>query len=111
MITTKYNFKLWLKRKYPDVIANPVYGVPAYLLSKALSTEDMYLYNVQQLPSGQYIVFSMHNFSNHSVNEKVTSRRTTCNSSTYRTCSSYNLFIIRTMVTTKQHCSSKQDIL
>lgn len=57
MITTKYNFKLWLKRKYPDVIANPVYGVPAYLLSKALSAEDMYLYNVQQLPSGQYIVF------------------------------------------------------
>lgn len=57
MITTKYNFKLWLHKKYPDIIATPIYGVPAYMLSKALSAEDMYMYNIQQLPSGQYIVF------------------------------------------------------
>ena len=57
MITTKYNFKLWLRRKYPDITATPIYGVPAYTLSKALSAEDMYTYNIQQLPSGQYIVF------------------------------------------------------
>lgn len=57
MITTKYNFKMWLHKKYPDIISTPVYGIPAYILSKPMSDEDNFLYNVQQLPSGQYVVF------------------------------------------------------
>lgn len=57
MITTKYNFKLWLRRKYPDITAIPVYGIPAYILSKDLDPMDNYIYNVQQLADGRYIVF------------------------------------------------------
>lgn len=56
MITTKYNFKQWLRRTYPDVTATPIYGVPAYILSKPLSDEDNFLYNVQQLKDGRYVV-------------------------------------------------------
>lgn len=57
MITSKYNFRQWLAKAYPDVIAKPVYGLPAYILSKALEPVHMYEYNIQQLPNGTYIVF------------------------------------------------------
>lgn len=57
MITTKYNFKLWLHRKYPDITATPIYGMPAYILSKPLNPADNFLYNVQQLPDGRHVVF------------------------------------------------------
>lgn len=57
MVTTKYNFKLWLHRKYPDITAIPVYGIPAYILSKDLDPMDSHIYNVQQLADGRYIVF------------------------------------------------------
>ena len=57
MITTKYNFKLWLHRKYPDITATPIYGMPAYILSKPLNPADNFAYNVQQLPDGRYVVF------------------------------------------------------
>lgn len=57
MITTKYNFKLWLHRKYPDVVAIPIYGVPAYILSKDLDPMDSHIYNIQQLTDGRYVVF------------------------------------------------------
>ena len=57
MITTAYNFKQWFKRHYPDIRINPVYGLEAYTFDKPLLPEHMYEYNVQQLPSGQYIVF------------------------------------------------------
>ena len=57
MITTKYNFKLWLHRKYPDITATPIYGMPAYILSKPLNPADNFMYNVQQLPDGRYVVF------------------------------------------------------
>lgn len=57
MITTKYNFKLWLHRKYPNITATPIYGMPAYILSKPLNPADNFLYNVQQLPDGRHVVF------------------------------------------------------
>lgn len=57
MIRTYHNFKQWVKRHYPGIVINPVYGTGAYTLDKPLSDVDMYLYNVQQLPSGLYIVF------------------------------------------------------
>lgn len=57
MITTKYNFKLWLHRKYPDITATPIYGMPAYILSKPLNPADNFAYNVQQLPDGRHVVF------------------------------------------------------
>lgn len=57
MIRTKYNFKLWLRKTYPDIEATPIYGLPAYLLNKAMDPLHMYEYNVQQLPNGKYIVF------------------------------------------------------
>lgn len=57
MITTKYNFKLWLHRKYPDITATPIYGMPAYILSKPLNPADNFLYNVQQLPDSRHVVF------------------------------------------------------
>lgn len=55
MVTTKYNFKAYIKRTYPDISTIPVYGAPAYILTKALSPEDMYMYNVQQLQDGRYL--------------------------------------------------------
>lgn len=57
MIKTKYNFKQWLCRTYPDVIATPIYGLPAYILSKPLKPLHMHEYMIQQLANGQYIVF------------------------------------------------------
>lgn len=57
MITTTYNFKQWFKRHYPDITISPVYGLEAYTISAPMSPEHMFEYNVQQLPSGLYIVF------------------------------------------------------
>lgn len=57
MITTKYNFKQRMSKKYPNIIFTPVYGTSAYLFSKELDPVDMYEYNVQQLTNGQYICF------------------------------------------------------
>lgn len=57
MITTKYNFKQRMSKKYPQIIFTPVYGTSAYLFNKELDAVDMYEYNVQQLSNGQYICF------------------------------------------------------
>ena len=57
MITTKYNFKQRMSKKYPNIIFTPVYGTSAYLFNKELDAVDMYEYNVQQLANGQYICF------------------------------------------------------
>ena len=57
MITTKYNFKQWLHKAYPDIIATPIYGFSGYVLSKPLSDIDNFKYNVQQLANGRYVVF------------------------------------------------------
>lgn len=57
MITTKYNFKLWLHKKYPHITATPIYGLPAYILSKPMDAQDNFIYNTQQLPDGRHIVF------------------------------------------------------
>lgn len=57
MITTKYNFKQRMSKKYPQIIFTPVYGTSAYLFNKELDPVDMYEYNVQQLANGQYICF------------------------------------------------------
>lgn len=57
MITTKYNFKQHMRKKYPAIVFTPVYGTSAYLFNKELDAVDMYEYNVQQLANGQYICF------------------------------------------------------
>lgn len=57
MITTKYNFKQHMSKKYPNIIFIPVYGTSAYLFDKELDPVDMYEYNVTQLTNGQYICF------------------------------------------------------
>lgn len=57
MITTKYNFKLWIHKKYPHITATPIYGLPAYILSQTMSAQDNFVYNTQQLPDGRYVVF------------------------------------------------------
>lgn len=57
MIRTYHNFKQWVKQHYPDVDIRPVYGTGAYTIDKALNPEHMYEYNVQQLPSGLYIIW------------------------------------------------------
>lgn len=57
MIRTYHNFKQWVRRTYPDIDIRPVYGTGAYTMDKAMSPEHMYEYNVQQLPSGHYIVW------------------------------------------------------
>ena len=57
MITTKYNFKQHMRKKYPSIIFTPVYGTSAYLFNKELDPIDMYEYNVTQLTNGQYICF------------------------------------------------------
>jgi hypothetical protein len=57
VITTKYNFKQWFRKKYPDIILIPIYGTAAYIFDKELDPIDMYEYNVQQLANGQYVVF------------------------------------------------------
>lgn len=57
MITTKYNFKQRMSKKYPNIVFTPVYGTSAYLFNKELNPVDMYEYNVTQLANGQYICF------------------------------------------------------
>lgn len=57
MITTKNNFKGYLRRRYPKIIAIPIYGLPVYILDQPLSPEDMYLYNIQPLTNGKYAAF------------------------------------------------------
>lgn len=57
MITTKNNFKGYLRKHYPDITAYPIYGQPVYILDKALSDIDNYNYNIQQLPNGKYVAF------------------------------------------------------
>lgn len=57
MITTKYNFKQRMSKKYPNIVFTPVYGTSAYLFNKELNPVDMYEYNVTQLSNGQYICF------------------------------------------------------
>ena len=57
MITTKNNFKGYLRKHYPDITAYPIYGQPIYILDKELSDIDNYNYNVQQLPNGKYVAF------------------------------------------------------
>lgn len=57
MVTTKYNFKQWLRRNYPEVKATPVYGLPAYTLDKPLKPIHMFEYNIQTLTNGQHVVF------------------------------------------------------
>lgn len=57
MITTKYNWKQWLHKTYPDVTAVPIYGLNAYILSKPLEPVHMFEYNIQTLKNGQYVVF------------------------------------------------------
>lgn len=57
MITTKNNFKGYLRKHYPDITAYPVYGQPIYILDKGLSDIDNYTYNIQQLPNGKYVAF------------------------------------------------------
>ena len=49
MITTKYNFKQRMSKKYPNIVFTPVYGTSAYLFNKELNPVDMYEYNVTQL--------------------------------------------------------------
>ena len=46
MITTKYNFKQRMSKKYPNIVFMPVYGTSAYLFNKELSPVGMYEYNV-----------------------------------------------------------------
>lgn len=57
MITSKNNFKGYLRKHYPDVASYPVYGQPIYILDKPLSDIDNYNYNIQQLPNGKYVAF------------------------------------------------------
>lgn len=57
MITTKNNFKGYLRRKYPNIVATPVYGLPLYILDKPLSEVDNFSYNIQPLPNGKYVAF------------------------------------------------------
>jgi hypothetical protein len=57
MVTTKYAFKQWLHKHYPDIDATPIYGLNAYIISQPLSEVDMWRYNVQQMENGKYVVF------------------------------------------------------
>lgn len=57
MITTKYNFKQRMSKKYPDISFIPVYGTNAYMFDKELDAVDMYEYNVTQLTNGKYVCF------------------------------------------------------
>ena len=57
MVRTKYGFKQFLHKKYPDIIATPIYATSGYILSKPMDDFDNYIYNLQMLPNGQYIVF------------------------------------------------------
>lgn len=57
MITSKNNFKKYLRTHYPDVKAESISGLSAYLLDKPLSDQDMLDYSVMQLNDGKYVVF------------------------------------------------------
>ena len=57
MITTKYNFKQRMSKKYPDIAFIPIYGTNAYMFDKELDAVDMYEYNVTQLTNGKYVCF------------------------------------------------------
>lgn len=57
MVTNKYSFKQWLRRKYPDLIATPVYGISAYIISGPMNDFDAFTYYQTMLENGQYIVF------------------------------------------------------
>ena len=57
MITSKNNFKKYLRTRYPDIKAESISGVSAYLLDKPLSPQDMLDYSVMQLEDGKYVVF------------------------------------------------------
>ena len=57
MITSKNNFKKYLRTRYPDIRAESISGVNAYLLDKPLSPQDMLDYSVMQLEDGKYVVF------------------------------------------------------
>lgn len=57
MIHSKYNFKKYLRTKYPDIHVETIYNVPAYILDKPLSPQDMFDYGVNQFEDGKYIVF------------------------------------------------------
>lgn len=57
MITTKNNFKGYLRRKYPNIKAYPVYGLPIYILDQMLNDIDNWTYNLQALPNGKFAVF------------------------------------------------------
>ena len=57
MVTTKYAFKQWIHKHYPDIKAEPIYGFNAYILNKPLNEVDMWKYSVQQMDSGKFVVF------------------------------------------------------
>lgn len=57
MITSKNNFKKYLRTHYPDIKAESISGVSAYLLDRPLSDQDMLEYGVMQLADGKYVVF------------------------------------------------------
>lgn len=57
MITTKNNFKGYLRKHYPNINAYPVYGLPMYILDTPLNDIDNYTYNVQPLPNGKHVAF------------------------------------------------------
>ena len=57
MVNTKYNFRKYLREKYPHIIAQAIYGIPAYILSASLDDQDAFYYQQQQLPTGQYVAF------------------------------------------------------
>lgn len=57
MIRTKNNFKSFLRKKYPNITAQAVYNMNAYILDKSLNPLDAYTYMQQQLANGHYIVF------------------------------------------------------
>lgn len=56
-MTNKYSFKQWFKRKYPDLIATPVYGINAYIITGPMDEFDAFTYYQTTLDNGQYIVF------------------------------------------------------
>lgn len=57
MITTKNNFRSYLRKHYPNINAYPIFGTPAYVLDKQMSDLDNYIYNLQSLPNGKFVVF------------------------------------------------------
>lgn len=56
-ITNKYSFKQWCHKHYPDILAEPVYGISAYIIDGAMNDIDAFTYYQTQLDNGKYIVF------------------------------------------------------